>query len=75
TDWKGWGHADNAYLRTGAELWQNATDAKTRKLIEKFFGVRGAQVWRFSYWDVTRQLIVDPMHAIYLGDCRRHFTE
>ncbi|KAL1657611.1 hypothetical protein GGF50DRAFT_121677, partial [Schizophyllum commune] len=75
TDWKDWSPADNTYLRTGADLWQAAPDTKTRKLIEKFFGVRGSQLWRLPYWNVTQQLIVDPMHCIYLGDCKRHFSE
>ncbi|KAL1740686.1 hypothetical protein HDZ31DRAFT_47002, partial [Schizophyllum fasciatum] len=74
-DWKDWLPADNTYLRTGAELWQAAADTKTRKLIEKFFGVRGSQLWRLPYWNVTQQLVVDPMHCIYLGDCKRHFSE
>ncbi|KAL1657490.1 hypothetical protein GGF50DRAFT_68805, partial [Schizophyllum commune] len=75
TDWKDWSPADDTYLRTGADLWQAAPDTKTCKPTEKFFGVRGSQLWRLPYWDVTQQLIVDPMHCTYLGDRKRHFSE
>ncbi|KAL1657951.1 hypothetical protein GGF50DRAFT_92940 [Schizophyllum commune] len=69
-----WGEASKDYLRAGAKLWLEAPNAKTRKAIERNYGTRWSELWRLPYWDITRQLIVDPMHSVYLGICRRHFT-
>ncbi|KAI5896207.1 uncharacterized protein SCHCODRAFT_01170395 [Schizophyllum commune H4-8] len=46
----------------------------TRSTIERCYGTRDSVFWDLGYWDVTRQLIVDPMHSVYLGVARRHFT-
>ncbi|KAL1724860.1 hypothetical protein EV714DRAFT_222376, partial [Schizophyllum commune] len=72
-DWESWGEASKEYLRTGSKLWLEAPDVKSRKAIERNYGTRYSELWRLPYWDITRQLVVDPMHNIYLGVARRYF--
>ncbi|KAI5824167.1 hypothetical protein K523DRAFT_333239 [Schizophyllum commune Tattone D] len=73
-DWQNWGRANKNFLHLGARLWRDACDAKTRSIIERCYGTRDSVFWDLGYWDVTRQLVVDPMHSVYLGVARRHFT-
>jgi hypothetical protein len=35
-------------------------------------GVRWSELWRLPYWDPTRQLVVDPMHCLFLNLVKYH---
>ncbi|KAJ3766541.1 hypothetical protein FB446DRAFT_653639 [Lentinula raphanica] len=74
TDYESWTVADAGFLKTGAEAWLKADTSKDREVIENFYGTRYSELWRLPYWDPTKQLLVDPMHTIFLILMQRNRT-
>ncbi|GAW07623.1 serine threonine protein kinase [Lentinula edodes] len=66
TDHTKWEPADIEFLKRGAFAWINAKTSDERSEIESFYGTRYSELWRLPYWDPTRQLLVEPMHTIFL---------
>ncbi|KAJ3900216.1 hypothetical protein F5879DRAFT_809587 [Lentinula edodes] len=66
TDHTKWEPADIEFLKRGAFAWINAKTSDERSEIESFYGTRYSELWRLLYWDPTRQLLVEPMHTIFL---------
>jgi hypothetical protein len=54
-------------IRRLAEQSRDAKSYQERLRIWTTHGVRWAQWWRLPYWDPTRMVIVDPMHAFLEG--------
>ena len=75
TDCKVWDTVDDTFLKKGAEMWRNATDVNERKFAETFYGTRYSELWRLPYWQPSKQLLVDPMHTIYLILAQRFFRD
>lgn len=75
TDYQNWEKIDDDFLRTGAQRWRDCQYVNDRKVPEDFFGTRYSEFWRLPYWRPTRQLIVDPMHTMYLILTQRYFRE
>lgn len=67
TDCHLWTKVDDEFLFTGAKMWRDAQVLGDRKVPEDFFGTRWSDLWRLPYWKPSRQLVVDPMHAIFLN--------
>ncbi|KAG2059963.1 hypothetical protein BDR06DRAFT_979690 [Suillus hirtellus] len=62
-------------VRHYAELWKNArTSAEHNKLFASH-RVRWSTLWRLSYWDPSRQIVVDTMHCLLEGLMHTHFHE
>lgn len=51
--------------------WKNATSEDDQVEIAKSLGCRYTPLHRLEYFDVVRQTIIDPMHNLLLGTCRR----
>ena len=49
-----------------AVAWRDAPSKAARKKLYKKTGVRWSELWRLSYWDPTKFVIIDGMHTIYL---------
>lgn len=64
---------DPQVLRREAERWRLAKSEADRTEIEKKYGTRWSELWRLSYWDPTRQLVVDSMHCLLEGLVHNHF--
>jgi len=58
--------------RHWAERWRNAPSEKERKNIFDMHGLRWSELLRLPYWDPTLFTLVDSMHAMFLGDFKRH---
>lgn len=58
---------ENRYL---AEEWYHG-DSSKRMFIESTSGTRWTALHRLPYFDPVRFTVVDPMHNLYLGTCKR----
>lgn len=65
TDFEEWEKADDEYLRKGAEMWRD-TLGRERKAIEELYGTRYSAFWRLPYFRPSLQMLVDPMHTVFL---------
>jgi hypothetical protein len=63
-DWK---RLDKDTLRQYAEQWRDASSSTEQKKLFKEHGIRYSELWRLSYWDPPRQLVVDSMHCVLGG--------
>ncbi|KAE9389263.1 hypothetical protein BT96DRAFT_835150 [Gymnopus androsaceus JB14] len=75
TDCEHWECADDDRLREGSEKWQSAETATERKNILQFYGSRYSPLWKLPYWRPSLQLIVDPMHTMFLVLMQRFFRD
>jgi hypothetical protein len=75
TDFENWVKRDRKELRAHAEAWKNAATSTEREKIFVKYGTRWSELWRLSYWDPSRQLVVDSMHCILEGLAQTHFRE
>ena len=54
-----------------ARKWKDAS-ASSRKKIFMAYGIRWTELLRLPYWDPTRFVVVDSMHALLLNCIKRH---
>ena len=79
---QGYGHTDcRAWARRSNEEWCKAAmdyqacgnkEAKTAQFNKT--GVRWTELLRLPYFDISRCVVVDPMHNLFLGLIKEHFT-
>ncbi|KIJ31081.1 hypothetical protein M422DRAFT_81460, partial [Sphaerobolus stellatus SS14] len=72
TDYHNWRSKDKNILRTQALAWRDALTLEARKHVWDTYAVRWSELWRFPYWDPSKQLVVDPMHCLYEGLVHKH---
>jgi hypothetical protein len=70
-----WGLRDKNETRRHAELWKNTTTSVERNKLFASHGVRWSTLWRLSYWDPSRQIVIDTMHCLLEGLAHDHFRE
>ena len=75
TDCEAWNAPDDSFLKKGAEMWHDAQDDVARKLVESCYGTCYSEFWRLPYWQPSKQLLVNPMHTIYLNIAQRFFCD
>ncbi|KAJ4464888.1 hypothetical protein C8J55DRAFT_441757 [Lentinula edodes] len=63
-NYEDWEAIDDEYLREGAEKWRNAESRAERERIEHLYGVRTSEFWRLPSFRPSKQVSVDPMHAL-----------
>ncbi|KAJ3930463.1 MAG: hypothetical protein NXY57DRAFT_898061 [Lentinula lateritia] len=63
-NYEDWEAIDDEYLREGAEKWQKAESRAERERIEHLYGVRSSEFWRLPYFRPSKQVTIDPMHAL-----------
>ncbi|THU83949.1 hypothetical protein K435DRAFT_688521 [Dendrothele bispora CBS 962.96] len=63
TDYDNWDPVNDDILRQAAESWRDADKESTREAIEAVYGTRYSEFWRLPYIQLSKQLVVDPMHA------------
>ncbi|KAJ3901937.1 hypothetical protein F5879DRAFT_924221 [Lentinula edodes] len=63
-NYEDWEAIDDEYLRGGAEKWRNAESHAECERIEHLYGVRTSEFWRLPYFRPSKQVSVDPMHAL-----------
>ncbi|EIN13261.1 hypothetical protein PUNSTDRAFT_58255, partial [Punctularia strigosozonata HHB-11173 SS5] len=73
-DYEAWNMRDGSEMCSFAERWRDASSTREQDDIFKRHGVRWSELWRLPYWDPTIQLVVDPMHCLYEGLAKFHFT-
>lgn len=64
TDCEKWKKRKCEQLRRDAIRWKEANTVKDQETIFSEAGVRWSELWRLTYWDPTRQLVVDSMHCV-----------
>lgn len=67
TNFQDWKIRDHKEMRKQAEAWRDTTSTTQRNKLFQRHGVRWSELWRLSYWNPTRQLVVDSMHCILEG--------
>ena len=74
TDRDTWGRRTNEEWRKAATEYQacGREDERTAKFNET--GVRWSELLRLPYFDIARCVVVDPMHNLFLGLIKEHFT-
>ncbi|KAJ3792180.1 hypothetical protein GGU11DRAFT_693844 [Lentinula aff. detonsa] len=75
TDFENWVPADDDFLRRGAEMWRDAKDDKERIQISDFYGTRYSALWMLGNWKPSKQLLVEPMHIVFLVILQRFFQD
>ncbi|KAJ3735333.1 hypothetical protein DFJ43DRAFT_991923, partial [Lentinula guzmanii] len=73
TDFDAWVSNDDNWLRKGAQKWRSAQSDGERQSILELYGTRYSELWRLSYFQATKQIVVDPMHTWYLIILQRFF--
>lgn len=58
-----------------AKKWLNASSEDKRSEIYDMYGIRWSELIRLPYWDPTRFVIIDSMHAFYLRLFQRHVRD
>ena len=79
---EGYGHtACGAWARRSNEEWRKAAmdyqaceDEGARTAQFNKTGVRWSDLLRLPYFDISRCVVVDPMHNLFLGLIKEHFT-
>ncbi|KAJ3874297.1 hypothetical protein F5051DRAFT_296924, partial [Lentinula edodes] len=72
TDFSDFERKDPAILRKQAEAYRDAKSKKEQDALFEANGIRWSELWRLPYWDPTRMLVVDSMHAILEGLVHYH---
>lgn len=67
-----WIARDVSTLREAAYAWKNATSQAKRNVIFAQFGVRWSELWRLSYYDPVKMLVIDGMHNLFEGLVQFH---
>lgn len=60
--------------RRRALQWLNAPSKKEQERLARKFGVKYSSLLRLDYWDPIRFMVVDSLHAFWLGVCRSLMT-
>jgi hypothetical protein len=74
-NWEHWQPRKREDLQAAAKQWRDAPSAAVRKALYKQNGVRWSVMWKLSYFDPTRSVIVDGMHNIFEGLVQYHCRE
>lgn len=67
TDCEAWGPADDRHLRRSAEMWRDVSSKKHQTAIEQSCRTCYSELWCLPYWKPSCQVIVDPMHTMFLN--------
>ncbi|KAF8572534.1 hypothetical protein K439DRAFT_1252780, partial [Ramaria rubella] len=70
-----WPRLSVAEYRRIAEQWLNAPSLAARQEIYEREGIRWTPLLLLEYWDPTKLIIVDAMHAIFAGLIPTHFRK
>ena len=62
TDFDTWVSWDIEDMRRHAEAWRDAETLKGKDAIFDKHGMRWSELWRLSYWNPGRMLVIDSMH-------------
>ncbi|KAG2357583.1 hypothetical protein BDR07DRAFT_1235453, partial [Suillus spraguei] len=63
----------NEEQRELGERYHRLTTASARKNFVKEHGTRYTQLSRLPYFNLVEQIVIDPMHNLYLGLVKTHF--
>ena len=72
TNFDQWKTRNPRVMRRQAEAWRDADSSVEQAKLFQANGIRWSELWRLSYWDPTRQLVVDSMHCILEGLAKYH---
>jgi hypothetical protein len=67
-----WKKRDCTEHRAAAEAWRDASTQAGQKSLFKENGVRWSSMLKLPYWDPTKFVVVDSMHALLLGLVQFH---
>lgn len=71
-DWQNWATRTCAEHRQIAIKWRDAASELERNDLFETHGLRWTELLRLPYWDPTAFTLLDSMHALFLGNLKRH---
>ena len=74
TDYHNWQRRTNEECRAAAERFRDAADETTKQRSFDSTGLQWSELLRLPYFDITRSLVVDSMHNLFLGLLKEHFN-
>ncbi len=74
TDCRAWAWRSNEEWRKAAMDYQACGNEGARTAQFNKTGVRWTDLLRLPYFDISRCVVVDPMHNLFLGLIKEHFT-
>jgi len=74
-DYQSWVSVSVEEHRAAAEQWRDLPSEKERDQLFEQTGIRWSELLRLPYWDPTKYLVIDSMHAFLLGLFQRHCRE
>lgn len=69
-----WRRRTDDECRSFANCFQAAGSERERENIFKASGVRWSELLRLPYFDISRCVVIDPMHNLFLGLIKEHFS-
>jgi hypothetical protein len=73
TDYHSWTWRTDGEWRAHAQAFQATTDAEKRDKLFQNHGIRWSELLRLPYFDISRCIVVDSMHNLFLGLIKTHF--
>ncbi|PBK80991.1 hypothetical protein ARMGADRAFT_855449, partial [Armillaria gallica] len=73
TDYQNWEYRTNDECREFATTYAYCSTKKGKKDVFKATGVCWSELLRLEYFDITRFVVVDVMHNLFLGLIKEHF--
>lgn len=75
TNYTEWRRRTDAECRSHAERWKNAGNRRDATALFNQSGMRWSELLRLQYFDVSRYVIIDAMHNLFLGLVQKHFED
>ena len=69
-----WRRRTNDECRSFADRFQAAGSEQDRENVFKASGIRWSELLRLPYFDISRCVVVDSMHNLFLGLIKEHFS-
>ena len=74
TAYKTWRRRTNQECRDAADQYRNAQNEKTCTKTFDGTGMRWSELLRLPYFDISKCVVVDSMHNLFLGLLKEHFN-
>ncbi|KAF8874085.1 hypothetical protein BD779DRAFT_1392564, partial [Infundibulicybe gibba] len=72
-DLSSWKRRTNEECRSAAEKFRTASSSKAATIAFDSTGLRWSQLLRLPYFDISRFVVIDSMHNLFLGLIKEHF--
>lgn len=75
TEYEAWKRRTDEECRSHAEQWRTAGNQRDATALFNRSGMRWSELLRLPYFDISRYVVVDAMHNLFLGLVHTHFED